>query len=168
MQQFSLSSAKNLYPSFLYNADIFCMDNCQQKALHSFRGYPIPYPLQYGFETWSHEGTNVRIQPKRTKILSEDLIKHEEDKKSEDVRNTFRVLSVRFPWELGKELALETTGMGDLVLEVNAKPKNQYVKKAIRHIIHKQRSKSGLPNYLISAYQGDEVLQVGSPMSGIN
>lgn len=69
----------------------------------------------------------MKICPKKTKILSGDLIKHEEDKKSEDVRNAFGVLSVRFPRELGKELAIAITGIGDLVLEGNVKPTKQYV-----------------------------------------
>lgn len=86
MQEFSLSYAKSLYPSFLYNTEIFSMDNWHQRALHSSEDTLLPthfsMALKHGLKkvpTWNYS------QKRETKIFSGDLISHEEDGRSENV-----------------------------------------------------------------------------------
>lgn len=78
--------AQSSYPSFPDDADTTNMYGQPIPETSTFfKGYPKPYAIHCGFETWSEEGTSVRIQPEKTKILSRDHTENEEDERSEGV-----------------------------------------------------------------------------------
>lgn len=71
-------------------------------------------------------GTNVRIQPKKTKILSWDPIQHEEKRSDGVIPRSIWNPASQIPWESGEESATQATGLGgsgDLGLEVNTNTK---------------------------------------------